>query len=369
MTGAERMLDHILRCFPGADVYTAVDFLPEEHRGFLGASRVVTSFVQKLPRARTAYWNYIPLMPFAFERFDLRGYDLVISNSHTVAKGLRTQRAQPHLCCLQTPMRFAWDLEDDYLERFRIGGARRVVARRVLRAMRDWDRRTATRVDEFLSISRFVASRCERFYGRSSTVLYPPVDVDYFVAGSAPREDFFLTASRLTPFKRIDLIVEAFKALPDHRLIVIGDGPERARIEAIRTANVTYLGYQRDDVLRDYMQRARAFVFAAPEDFGLVMAEAQACGTPVIALGVGGACEIVRGLDDDPSTGVLFPEATASAIGNAVAAFERHESRFVPSACRANSLRFSPELFRNGLSGATRRLIEGRSSATQDLAS
>lgn len=348
------MLDHILRCYPGADVYTAIDFLPEEHRALLGASRVFSSFVQKLPGARTGYWNYIPLMPFAFERFDLRGYDLVISNSHTVAKGVVTRPGQTHVCYLETPMRFAWDLEDYYLERFGLHGAKRFVARGVFRRMRDWDRRTARRVDEFLSISRFVASRCERFYGRASTLLYPPVDVEYFVPGAAQREDFYLTASRLTPFKHIDLVVEAFREMPGRRLVVIGDGPDRSRIESRRTSNITCLGYQPNDVLREHMQRARAFLFPAPEDFGLVMAEAQSCGTPVIALGIGGACEIVRGLDDAAPTGVFFPEGSANAVRNAVMEFERYETRFSPAACRENVLRFAPQLFGQGL----RRAVE-----------
>lgn len=362
MTGAERVLEQILRCFPGADLYTALDFFPDEHRGILGTSRVFTSFVQRLPRARTAYWNYIPVMPVAFERFDLRGYDLVISNSHTVAKGVRTHRGQTNVCYLETPMRFAWDLKDYYLQHFRLDPVRRVVARVAFDAMRRWDRRTASRVDAFCAVSAFVANRCRRFYGRESHVIYPPVDVAYFTPGTT-RDDFYLTASRLTPFKRLDLVVEAFAELPDRRLVVIGDGPDRARIDAMKTPNVTCLGYQPNEVLRDYMQRARAFLFPAPEDFGIVMAEAQACGTPVIALGAGGACEIVRDLGQQEPTGVLFPDGTAASVRDAVARFERHEHAFTREACRNSVLRFAPETFRQRFSAAVDATLRRRESA------
>jgi len=351
MTGAERVLEQILACYPGADVYTAIDFLPDEHRAILGNSRVVTSFIQRLPNARSGYWNYIPLMPFAFERFDLRAYDLVISNSHTVAKGVRTHHRQTNFCYLETPMRFAWDLRDYYLEHFRLSPVKRIAARMAFGALQRWDRRTARRVDEFCSVSAFVAARCRRYYRRESNVIYPPVNVDFFTPGGE-RDDFYLTASRLTPFKRLDLIVEAFREMPDRQLIVIGDGPDRARIESRCTPNIRCLGYQANADLRDHMRRARAFLFPAPEDFGIVMAEAQACGTPVIALGIGGACEIVVDLDADAPTGVLFPDATITGVKAAVQRFESHASGFSPQACRDNALRFTPQRFRDRLKTA-----------------
>lgn len=360
MTGAERVLDHILRCYPGADVYTTLDALPPQHRALLGSSRVTTSFIQHLPRAGTAYWNYIPLMPLAVERFDLSAYDLVISNSHTIAKGVKTGRHQTHVCYLETPMRFAWDLEQYYLERFRLSAPRRALARGVFRWMRQWDLRSVPHIAAFASVSAFVARRCEHLYHRASEVVYPPVDVDYFTP-AGDRNDFYLAASRLTPFKRLDLIVEAFAALPHRRLVVIGDGPERDRIRAMATPNVSLLGYQPDDVLRDHMRRARAFLFAAPEDFGMIMAEAQACGTPVIALGVGGACEIVRGLDHPEPTGVLFGDGTPASVVDAVHQFEAEQSRMSAAACRANALRFTPAAFQRGL---TRVVAAAMSAAT-----
>ena len=358
MTGAERVLQEILNCFPGADVYTAIDFLAPEHRHILGSSRVHTSFIQRLPNARARYWNYIPLMPFAFEMFGLGEYDLVLSNSHTVAKGVRTHRGQANVCYLETPMRFAWDLKDYYLRHFRLSPVKRRVAATVFEAMRSWDAWSAKRVDEFVSVSGFVARRCASFYRRDSEIVYPPVDVDFFTPSGHPREDFFLTASRLTPFKRLDLIVEAFNGMPDKQLIVIGDGPDLARIDAMRGPNVTSLGYQPNEVLRDHMRRARAFLFPAPEDFGLILAEAQACGTPVIALGLGGACEIVRDLGTDSPTGVLFPQGTVRDVQDAVRRFERNESRFSTESCRANVMRFAPAQFRDRLTHAVRRALD-----------
>jgi glycosyltransferase involved in cell wall biosynthesis len=366
MTGAERVLDHILRVYPGADVYTAIDFLPAQHRHVLHGSRVITSFIQKLPRARTKYWNYIPVMPLAFERFDLSGYDVIVSNSHTVAKGVVATADQVHVCYLETPMRFAWDLEEYYLDQFGVHGLKRLFARSVLRALRSWDVRSAVRVHEFVAVSQFVAQRCESFYGRKAAVVYPPVDVEFFTPVEVRREGY-LVASRLTPFKHVDLIVEAFRDMPDRSLTVIGDGPDRKKILARCTSNITFLGYQPDEVLRDHMQRARAFLFSAPEDFGIVMAEAQSCGTPVIALGVGGACEIVRGLDADVPTGVLFDVATPAAVRDAVMCFENRASSFTPSACRTNALRFAPRLFREGLKSQVESALERhgqRSSAS-----
>jgi glycosyltransferase involved in cell wall biosynthesis len=349
-TGAERVLEQMLCCYPGADVFTAIDFLPKQDRSLLGNARVVTSFLQRLPLARTKYWNYIPLMPLAFEQFDLQGYDLVLSNSHTAAKGVIPKPEQPHVCYLQTPMRFAWDLQSMYLRSFRMErGLRSTVARMVLARMRTWDVASAARVDAFVSASVFVARRCELYYRRRSAVLYPPVDVGFFSPDDAAPEDFYLAASRLTPFKRLDLIVEAFRRLPGRRLVVIGDGPERHRIQRLAGANVSWLGYQSDLVLRDHMRRARAFIFGAAEDFGIVMAEAQACGTPVIALGQGGATEIVRPLGRDSPTGVFFERQTAEALAEAVMVFERREDEVTRAACRANALRFTPSVFREGL--------------------
>jgi len=352
MTGAERVLQQLLACYPGADVFTTVDFLAPEHRAaVLGGARVITSFVQHLPGARTRYWDYIPLMPLAVEQFDLTGYDLVLSASHTIAKGVVVQPEQVHVCYLMSPPRFAWDLQPMYLSAFGADeGVRGALARIALAGLRLWDTASAARVDVFVASSRYVARRAEICYRRDSEVVYPPVDVDFYAPDErVARDDFYLAASRLTPFKRLDLVVDAFARLPDRRLVVIGDGPERDALRARAGTNVTLLGYQSDEVLRDHMRRARAFVFAAPEDFGIVMAEAQACGTPVIALGRGGALEIVRGLDADAPTGVHFAEQTAESLCDAVRRFEDAAARITPAACRASAERFTPAAFRAGI--------------------
>jgi glycosyltransferase involved in cell wall biosynthesis len=347
MTGAERVLEQILTIYPEADVFTAVDFLPPEHRHRLRGARVFPSFIQRMPGARKHIWKYVPLMPLAMEQFDLRAYDLIVSNSHAVAKGVIVHPHQVHVCYLLSPMRFAWDLQPLYLaahgyER----GARGVVARLAFAWLRHWDFATSARVDAFVSISRYVARRAEQAYGRPSSIIPPPVDIDFYVPGGR-RDDFYVAASRLTPFKNIEAIVTAFRELPDRRLIVVGDGPEAERIRRVMPPNVRLLGYQSDEVLRDHLQRARAFIFAAPEDFGLIMGEAQACGTPVIALRRGGAVDIVRDTDPD-RTGVLFDGDEPSAIAAAVRRFEALPP-IDAHACRASAERFDPAGFRERL--------------------
>lgn len=344
--GAERVLEQMLHVIPDADLFSLIDFLPDSERGFLGGRRARTSFLQRLPGARSHYRNYLPLMPLAIEQFDLSGYDLVVSSSYAVAKGVLTGPDQLHLCMCYSPMRYAWDLQHQYLRESRLDrGFRSAIARQVLHRIRNWDARTGNGVDEFIAISRFVARRIRKAYRRDSTVIYPPVDVETFTPGPS-REDFYLTASRLVPYKRVDLVVDAFAALPERTLVVIGDGPDASRIRSGAGSNVRMLGHQPVEVLREHMQRARAFIFAAEEDFGIVPLEAQSCGTPVIALGRGGARETIRGLDHDQPTGVFFAEQTPESLREAIAQFAREEFRITPAACRTNALRFAPDRFR-----------------------
>jgi glycosyltransferase involved in cell wall biosynthesis len=244
-------------------------------------------------------------------------------------------------------MRYAWDLQNQYLKEAGLNrGIASVITRWVLHGMRNWDARTGAGVDEFIAISRFVERRIRKVYRRQSTVIYPPVDTDGFTSAEESREQFYLTASRLVPYKRVDLIVEAFAGLPDRQLVVIGDGPQAPKIRSRPTANVRLLGEQPMSVLLDHLRRARAFVFAAIEDFGIAPLEAQACGTPVIALGKGAALETIRGLDSPQPTGVFFAEQTVEALQCAVALFERESARIAPASCRANALRFRAERFR-----------------------
>ena len=345
--GAERVLEQMLKVLPQADLFSLIDFLPDSERGFLGGRRARTSFLQKLPGARAHYRRYLPLMPLAVEQLDLSGYDLVVSSSYAVAKGVLTGPDQLHLCMCYSPMRYAWDLQHQYLRESGLEhGIRGAIARQVLHRVRNWDARTGNGVDGFIAISHFVARRIRKAYRRESTVIYPPVDVESFIPGAGPREPFYLTASRLVPYKRVDLVVDAFAALPDRTLVVIGDGPEAARISRRAGSNVRMLGHQPLEVLQDHMRRTRAFIFAAEEDFGIVPLEAQACGTPVIAFGRGGARETIRGLDQDQPTGVFFEDQSPASLREAIGSFELHESRLSPAACRENACRFAPGRFR-----------------------
>jgi glycosyltransferase involved in cell wall biosynthesis len=344
--GAEGVLREIISLFPDADLYTLVCHLPPDRRGFLSGLIPRTSFVQKLPFSKTRYRSYLAFFPIAIEQFDLSGYDLVISSSYAAAKGVITGPNQLHVSYVHSPVRFAWDLQAEYLREARLdSGFRSVIARAILHYIRIWDVRTAHGVDTFIANSRFVARRIHKNYGRQARVIYPPVDIDSFMPGSGPKSDFYLTASRMVPYKRIPLIVQAFSEMPDKRLIVIGDGPELSNAKAAAGPNVTILGYQSNEVLLDHMQRARAFVFAAEEDFGIIPVEAQACGTPVIAYGRGGSLETVRGHDEPGRTGVFFTEQNAKSIQKAIAEFEKLSPAISAEDCRTNALRFSREIF------------------------
>jgi glycosyltransferase involved in cell wall biosynthesis len=342
--GSERVLQQMLMCFPDADLFTLLEVLPEGQRKFIDGKTVRTSFIQHLPFARKAYRYYLPLMPLAVEQFDLSGYDVVISSSHAVAKGVITGPDQLHICMCYSPMRYAWDLQHQYLrDAGLVGGMRGWAARWMLHRIRQWDVRTAAGVDEFIAISRFVARRIWKVYRRTATVIYPPVDVAAFELRTQ-KEDFYLAASRMVSYKKMDIIVEAFSAMPDKRLIVIGDGPDFGRIRSRAGRNVQMLGYQELDVLRDHLQRARAFIFAAEEDFGIILIEAQACGTPVIAYGKGGSLETIRGVESGVSTGIFFDRQSPTAIVDAVRRFE--SANISAETCRENAMRFSIERFR-----------------------
>jgi glycosyltransferase involved in cell wall biosynthesis len=286
-------------------------------------------------------------MMFAIEQLDVSECELVLSSSASVGKGVLTGPDQLHIAYVHSPMRYAWDMQHQYLRDSRLErGLRSLLARWLLHRARMWDLRTANGVDYFIANSHFIARRIWKVYRRRATVIYPPVDVDAF-ALREQKEDFYLTVSRMVPYKKIPLIVEAFGHLPQRRLVVIGDGTEMARVRKMAGPNVELLGYQSSSVVRGYMQRAKAFVFAAEEDFGIAPVEAQACGTPVIAFGRGGALETVRGLDHPRPTGIFFAEQSAAAIAAAVTEFERNESKLDPRSCRESSQRFSPSIFRD----------------------
>jgi glycosyltransferase involved in cell wall biosynthesis len=302
-----------------------------------------TSYQRQSGRSFSAY---LPWMPRAVERLDLSAYDLVISSCHAVSKGVRTHPGQLHICMCYTPPRYLWDMEDEYLRGAGLThGLARWTVQRILGRLRVWDLRASEGVGAFVAISRFIADRIRKCYQRDSVVIYPPVDTEFYTPAVADG-DFYVTASRLVPYKRVELIVQAFAAVPDRRLIVIGDGPEMARIRLQCGPNVQLLGFQSGEELRGYLQRARAFVFAAEEDFGIAPVEAQACGTPVIAFNKGGAGETIQGLDVENPTGVFFSEQSAESIIDAVHRFEESGSAITSNACRANAERFSVQRFR-----------------------
>jgi glycosyltransferase involved in cell wall biosynthesis len=295
--GAERVLEQLISLYPEADLFAVCDFISDSDRDFLRGKKVTTSFIQKIPFARRFYRNYLPLMPLAIEQFDLSSYDLVISSSHAVAKGVLTGPDQFHVCLCYSPIRYVWDLQHQYLKMSGVGsGIKSWIIRYILHRFRRWDLCTANGVDEFIAISDFIKRRIFKVYRRSSTVIYPPVAVDKFTV-FPDKEDFYLAASRMVPYIMMPMIVQAFSAMPDKKLIVIGDGPDLDRCKRLAKGNVSILGWQPDDILRHYMERAKAFIFAAEEDFGIVPIEAQACGTPVIAYAKGAALETVIGIE------------------------------------------------------------------------
>jgi len=359
--GAERVLEQIIQLYPSADLFSLIDFLPEAERTFILDKTVRTSFMQKLPFAKKKYRSYLPLMPLAVEQFDLSGYDLIISSCHAVSKGVLTKSCQLHICYCYTPIRYAWDLYHQYLKESGLNaGLKGFFAKLSLHYIRMWDYTAAGRVNYFVADSDFIAERIKRIYGRDAVVIYPPVDIDAFHLSPLKKEDFYFTASRMVPYKKIDLIVEAFSKMPGKKLIVAGDGPDFRKIKSKAARNVEFLGHQTADMLRVYLQRAKAFVFAAEEDFGIIPVEAQACGTPVIAYGRGGARETVIGNE----TGIFFGEQNVESLISAVNNFEKNQDAFSMAVVRKNAERFGKERFKAEFKAfVEEKMIEYRSGA------
>jgi glycosyltransferase involved in cell wall biosynthesis len=338
--GAERVLEAMLECFPDAAIYTLV-YRPENFKGTRIAEHFVrTSFIARLPGGRGNYRIYLPLMPLAVEQFDVSCYDVVISSAHAVAKGVTTCGEQLHISYVHTPIRYAWELQFQYLKEGGFEkGIKGALVRLLLHYLRLWDTASAQRVDVFVANSRYVARRIWKAYRRRAKVIYPPVEVERF-SPNRQREDFYLTVSRLVPYKRVDVIVEAFSRL-GLPLVVIGDGPEFGKISRLARSNVKLLGYQSDAVVREHMERCKAFVFAADEDFGIAPVEAQAAGAPVIAYGKGGVTETVI----PGRTGLFFLGQTVESLIDAVREFESGRYCFDPERIHQNAERFSKARF------------------------
>ncbi len=357
-SGAERVIEQVLAVFPQCEIFALVDFLDEQSRGFLGGRAVTTSFIQRLPLARRHFRKILNLWPVAIEQLDFRGFDLVISSHNAVAHGVVTAPNQRHVVYTHSPMRYAWDLQEEYLADARMNtGPKSVWARHVLHDLRRWDFAAAQRPDAFAANSRFVAGRISKYYRRSSTVINPPVSVEAFGIARA-KGDHYVTAGRLVSYKRVDLVIKAFERMRKH-LIVVGDGPEAATLRALAGGHVTFAGKVDHATLNQLLGEARAFVFAGIEDFGIAPVEAQAAGTPVIALDAGGLRETVKDIDHNEPTGLFFGSQSVEAIIDAVERFERQEASFDPFACRRHAETFGTERFRL----AFRELIDRTFSA------
>lgn len=348
--GGERVLGEVLGLFPQADLFALLDFLPKNERDFLGGRPVQTSFFQYLPFARSKYRHYLPLMPAAAESLDVSGYDLVISLSHSVAKGVLTGPDQTHVSYIFSPMRYVLDLRHSYLkETGNHRGWRGILAHSLLSRLRVWDAVSSMNVDALATLSHFVERRIHKAYRREARVIYPPVNIEAFPL-QEKKGDYYVTVSRLVPYKRVDAIVDAFQHLSDRPLFVIGDGPEKAKIQTKAAPNVKLLGRLSESEVASYLGGARAFLFAAEEDFGIAPLEAQACGTPVIAFGRGGARETIVAHDQNGPTGLFFESQDPKAIAEAVRRFESLGPIFDPAVCRRNAERFSTVRFRREFS-------------------
>jgi glycosyltransferase involved in cell wall biosynthesis len=355
--GAERVLEEILTLFPDADLFTLIDCPPADRRAFIENRKITTSFLQKFPFPDKLYRKYLAFMPLAVEQFDLSEYDIVISSSHAVAKGVLTHGDQVHISYFNGLMNYAWGqyhfyLKDAGLDR----GLKGLLAKLILHRIRLWDVAAANRVDRYIANSASMANDIKRIYGRTSTVIYPPVDTDSFTF-EPEKGDYYLAVARLVPIKRIDLIARAFSMMPAKKLVIIGDGPEMDRIKAVSGDNVHFHGARRREVVAAHMAKARALITASTEPFGIASVEAQACGTPVIAYGKGGALETII----NNETGLFFYRQRPEEIVKAVNRFESPDCDFDPRVIRNNALRFSRENFRKNFKAFVEKSIAGES--------
>lgn len=349
--GAERVVEQMLEVYPQADVFTVMDAIPPGDRDFLGSRTLQTSFLNKMPGGRRFYRSLLALWPLAVEQFDVTRYDLVISSHHSVAYGVLTHPDQVHVAYVHSPMRYAWDLQHEYLREAGLDhGVKSWIARRMLHSARLWDFCAAQRPDAMATNSDFIAARLRRLHGRDSTVIYPPVAVETFSAPvpAAEREEFYLSVGRLVPYKRTELLMRAFARM-DRKLKVVGTGPELARLRGVCPPNVELLGNIPTREVRRLMATAQAYIFAGVEDFGITAVEAQAAGTPVIAYDRGGLAETVRPVGMPDPTGLFFEEQTEDAVIDAVQRFEQPETRaaLLPAHCVANAESFSAARFRD----------------------
>lgn len=339
--GAEKVIHSINSIWNDFDHYALIDFLPEKDREFVFAGnsdKVTTSFIQNLPTAKSNHRKFLQLFPKAVEQFDLSSYDLIISSSASIAKGVLSHSNQTHISYIHSPMRYAWDLYFEYLKEANFKGLKSRYAKHVLHKVRMWDVISTNRVDHLIANSEYIAKRIQKIYRREATVIYPPVDINKFSL-ETNKEDYYITVSRLVSYKKVDLIVKAFSQMPQKKLLVIGDGPDMGKIKSKASKNIEILGHLPYDQVVIYMQKAKAFIYAAEEDFGIVPVEAQACGTPVIAFRKGGLIETVK----EGISGSFFNEQTSESIKNAVMDADNKDFDF--DLVRQNAEQFKKEIF------------------------
>lgn len=341
--GAEEVLEEILLLCPKADLYTLVDFLPQDQRSFLEGRKITTSFLQKIPFAKKYFRKLLPLFPIAIEQFDLANYELIISSSHAVAKGVIIHPYQTHICYVNSQMRYVWDMQERYLKKS--GFIKNLLARKILHKMRIWEVCANPRVDLFICNSKYSSNRLKKTLGRESHVIYPPVDTSHFAVKNVNKQNYYFTASRIVGYKNVQLMVEAFNAMPDKILYIAGDGEDKKKLSGVANKNIIFLGRLSKDKLKSYYQNSRAFIYAAIEDFGIVMVESLASGIPVIAYERGGASEIVT-----KDTGILYDELSVEALKKAIKQFERDDQIYTRNNCMVRARKFSKENFRKSFS-------------------
>jgi glycosyltransferase involved in cell wall biosynthesis len=348
MRGGEKVLESLCQRWPAAPLYTLIH-KPGSVSRAIEDRPIVASVLNKLPGVQRYYRYTLPLMPWAVG-WRLPDCDLVFSSSHCVAKGVTAPPGSLHLCYCHTPMRYAWHMQESYFHDRGWGGPKKWLAQKILSRLREWDRRTAAGVTHFIANSQVVRQRIRECYGRDAVVIHPPADTNFYCPADVPREDYYLILSAFAPYKRLDLAIEACRKL-GRRLVVIGSGQDEAKLRRLADHNVQFLGWQSDEVLRDHLRRCQALLFPGEEDFGIVPVEAQACGTPVIAFGRGGATETVIPWPKANATGLWFPEQTVDCLASALEQFEQQRDAFDPQRLRTHALRFRLERFEDELFG------------------
>ncbi|MCO6564918.1 MAG: glycosyltransferase [Apibacter sp.] len=340
--GGEMVVKALNEIWDDFDLFSLVDSFDDKKRDeILNGKKVTTSFIQKIPTAKKNHRKFLQLYPQAIEQLDVSKYDLIISSSSSIAKGVLSHTNQLHICYCHSPARYAWDLYQHYLLESGLNqGLKGLYAKYILHKFRIWDVISSNRVDYFIANSNNIAKRIKKIYNKDSEVIYPPIDTEFF-SYYDQKSEFYLAASRMVPYKKMDLIVETFNTMPDKKLIVIGDGPDFKKIASIAKDNIELKGFVSNETLKFYLQRAKGFIFAADEDFGILPVEAQACGTPVIALGKGGALEtIIPGV-----TGVFFKKHSVKSLKAALEEFSKIEFNY--KKIRDHALNFSKEKFKN----------------------